>query len=271
MKTEMKTLKRYEAYLRLHGHPDGTIEQYVSYPRRYLADMEVDVSNAGIDSIGEWFGRFDWSPNTRRRAYGSLRLFFAWAKHQGLIASNPMDAMKRVRGPRGLPRPIPDAELRPALARCTFEQSLLLRLAAETGLRRGELAAVHSHDVERHGSGFWLRVEGKGRKTRMVPISASTAAWVTRSPGWLFPSPTRKGAHVIPSVIGKRVRRALGNSGWTTHTLRHRFATVAYAGSNDILAVQAILGHESVATTQIYIKVADERLRVVAEQASLAA
>ena len=105
----------------------------------------------------------------------------------------------------------------------------------------------------------------------MIPVSEPLAQWVSSSPTWCFPSPVRPGEHVIPSVLGKRLKRLLGRDArWTTHTVRHRFATVAYAHSGDLRAVQELLGHESVATTQIYTKVADERLRAVATFAQVA-
>ena len=264
-------LDTYATYLTMHGHPAETIEQYTSYPRRLIVHAGVeDISQITIDHVAEFFTTHNyWAANTRRRATGSLRLFFDWAIIHGDVQSNPLRLMKPVKGPRGVPRPIPEGDLLEALERCTAEQRRLLILAAETGLRRSELAAIHRDDVELHEQ-YWLRVHGKGRKVRLVPISEALAVWIMSKREWLFPSPIRNGEHVIPSVVGKRVHRALGKAQWTTHTLRHRFATIAYRHSSDIMAVQALLGHESVATTQIYIQVANERLRGVASGAALA-
>lgn len=267
----MTGLDEYERFLQLAGHPAGTIEQYVSYPRRLLTSMRCGPEAVTLDDVAQWCGSFHWKPNTRRRAVASLRAYFHWATVTGRIEADPLDGMKPVRGSKSVPRPVPEAVLRAALLRASGEDRWLIQLAAETGLRRSELSRVHKDDVEMHGSGWWLRVVGKGDKTRMVPISRELAGWIYSAASWRFPSSARPGSPVIPSVLGKRLKRLLGSdSRWTTHTVRHRFATVAYSHSGDLRAVQELLGHESVATTQIYTKVADERLRAVADFAHVA-
>lgn len=266
----MSALDQYTRYLQLHGHPVGTIEQYVSYPRRMMDDMELEPHEVTLDHVAEWAARFTWQTNTRRRAINSLRGFFTWACASTLIPSDPLAGMKSVKGKRGLPKPVPEPVVKMALNRCQGQDRWLVVLAAETGLRRSELSRVHRDDPERHTDGWRLRVHGKGDKSRLVPISDDLAQWIRSHYGWVFPSPVKLGSPVIPSVIGKRLKRLLGNSDYTTHQMRHRFATIALARSGDLRAVQELLGHESVATTQIYTLVADERLRAVADLARVA-
>jgi integrase len=141
----------------------------------------------------------------------------------------------------------------------------MLRLAGEAGLRRAEVAQVHHRDLSAGLDGASLLVHGKGGKLRVVPISESLAAALraAHTPGmpedsWLFP--TGLGGHLSPDVVGRLVARALPD-GWTMHTLRHRFGTRAYRGTRNLRAVQVLLGHESIATTERYTAVDDAEIR----------
>lgn len=121
----------------------------------------------------------------------------------------------------------------------------MLRLAAEAGLRRAEVAQVPTRDVVDGIAGPQLTVRGKGGKTRVIPLSGSLAdvlrAGVARhtrgaSPsGWLFPNVG--GGHLTAGHVGKLVDRALPD-GYTMHSLWHRFATRAYRGSRNVRTVQ---------------------------------
>lgn len=164
--------------------------------------------------------------------------------------------MRPVKTQKKLPRPISEADLELALSRAEGETRLMLLLGAYAGLRASEIAAVHADDVDRGGS--VLRVLGKGNKVRNVPIHPKLAPFLPAS-GWAFPSTARPGEHVTRYYIGNRLRTVLP-SPWTAHSLRHRFATMVYQASQDIRAVQELLGHESIRTTEIYVKVDAGRL-----------
>jgi site-specific recombinase XerD len=260
----MDIIERYSAYLTAHGHPAGTIEQYTGYPRRLLTDLDCHADQVTGELLVGWLAGHRWAPNTRRKAVANLRLFFTWTAQAGLTDTDPTGVLKPVRGAIPVPRPMPEDDYAAALARATALEVMQLRLAADTGLRRAELAATHSDHVTRGVLGWVLWVDGKGRRQRHVPLPADLAGWVKQIDGWVWPSP--HGGHMIPSAVGKRYRRLLGGQ-WTTHSLRHRFATRAYAASHDIEAVRTLLGHESVRTTQIYIATGAEQLRVVAQGA----
>ena len=139
----------------------------------------------------------------------------------------------------------------------------MMRLAAEAGLRRAEVAQLHVRELL-DIDGPALLVHGKGGKTRMVPISDLLAAMLRDSAagdGYLFPN--GHGGHLSAGHVGKLVQRALPPE-WTMHTLRHRYATRVYRGSHDIRAVQTLLGHASVLTTQRYAAIADDEIRAAA-------
>jgi integrase len=139
----------------------------------------------------------------------------------------------------------------------TCRVALMLALACQAGLRRAEIAALHHDDLTWTAGGPALRITGKGARVRMVPISTALAGQLTGD-GWVFPN--RNGSHLSVSRVGELCSQALGD-GWSLHSLRHRFATRAYAGSRDLRAVQTLLGHVSVATTQRYTAIDDDAVR----------
>lgn len=128
----------------------------------------------------------------------------------------------------------------------------MLLLAALAGLRRSEIAKVHTQDIRRDAFGAgMLRVRGKGDKEREIPIHPALMVLLDRlEPGcWAFPG--QIDGHVSPDWVGTVIRRRLGG-GWTAHTLRHSFASRAYAVERDLRAVQELLGHSKPETTAIY-------------------
>lgn len=135
----------------------------------------------------------------------------------------------------------------------------MVLLAARAGLRRGEIAQVHTRDLEEDLFGWSLRVHGKGAKERIVPLCDEVRVLLRAAPaGFLFPGQIR--GHLSPAYVGKLVSGVFG-VGWTTHTLRHRFATVCHTGSHDLDAVRLLLGHSRAETTQGYILTPSESLR----------
>lgn len=105
-----------------------------------------------------------------------------------------------------------------------------------------------------------LRVQGKGGRVRVLPMSDGLAARVRAEAGAGYLFPGAIGGHVSPDWVGRLVGRSLPQ-GWSMHSLRHRFATVAYHHDRDLLTVQGLLGHASPATTQRYVRPPGEAAR----------
>lgn len=145
---------------------------------------------------------------------------------------------------------------------------LMLRLATEVGLRRCEVARVHTRDLLDGIDGAQLLVHGKGGKDRLLPIADDLAEQLAlgaeghtagaQCEGWLFPGDDE--GHLSPRWVGRLCGNAMPGV-WTMHKLRHRFATKAYRGTRNLRAVQTLLGHASVATTERYTAVDDSELR----------
>lgn len=146
---------------------------------------------------------------------------------------------------------------------------LAVRLGAFCGLRRGEVARCAREDLSRDLLGWSLRVVGKGGHVREVPVPDGLAVELLGMPaGWLFPSPYAAGpGHLTPHHVSKLVSRALP-AGVTMHMLRHRCATVAYAGTHDLRAVQELLGHSRPETTAGYIATPAESVRAAVAAAA---
>ncbi len=209
-----------------------------------------------------WFGTRTWSAATRKTHREAALGFFRWAAKTGRIPQDFTADLPPLRLPKAQPRPAPDSVWNTALAAAEPRVALMLRLAGEAGLRRGEVAAVRSRDLI---DGPSLVVHGKGGKQRIVPLANDLAAAIRAADGWVFPS--RKGdGHLTAREVGHLVTEVLP-SGWTMHTLRHRFATRAYRGSRNLRAVQQLLGHESVLTTERYTAVDDDEIRAAAAAA----
>ena len=210
------------------------------------------------EQIVQAFARQQWKPETRKAYRNTISSFFRWLHKSGRRSDDPSLDVPRVKKPHAHPRPCPDRYIAAAMEKATSSEKLMIRLGAECGLRRGEIARVHSDDVVADSTGRSLIVRGKGDKQRIVPLPDDLAGIIMDARGYLFPG--RFGGHVEESYIGDHISHLLPD-GYAAHTLRHRFATTAYAATHDLFVVAELLGHESVETTEHYVAMPDGRLR----------
>lgn len=263
----------WTAYLRASGGSERTGKLYRSHLAA-LGRVEADPWAVDPTRLVAWLAGRDLQPETRRSIRATLRSFYRWALAAGLVAVDPTALLPSVRVPAAVPRPAPDDVLTAALSGSDDKTRLMVCLSAFAGLRNAEVAAVRPQDVTEGR----LYVTGKGGRQRVIPVHPVLAqelcdelarrraggcgtgfryASTVTVDGWLFPSPT--GGHVAPDAVHRAVTRVL-LPGWTPHKLRHRFATRAYAGTKDLLAVQRLLGHSRPETTQRYTAVPDDAL-----------
>ena len=220
--------------------------------------MPSGPEDVTTEQIVQTFARQQWKPETRKAYRNTISSFFRWLHKSGRRSDDPSLDVPRVKKPHAHPRPCPDRYIAAAMEMATSSERLMIRLGAECGLRRGEIARVHSDDVVADSGGRSLIVRGKGDKRRIVPLPDDLAGIIMDARGYLFPG--RFGGHVEESYIGDHISRLLPD-GYAAHTLRHRFATTAYAATHDLFVVAELLGHESVETTEHYVAMPDGRLR----------
>lgn len=220
--------------------------------------MPSGPEDVTTEQIVQVFARQQWKPETRKAYRNTISSFFRWLHKSCRRSDDPSLDVPRVKKPHAHPRPCPDKYITAAMEKATAAEKLMIRFGAECGLRRGEIARVHSDDVVADSAGHSLIVRGKGDKQRIVPLPDDLAAIVMDANGYLFHG--RFGGHVEESYIGDHISHLLP-AGYAAHTLRHRFATTAYAATHDLFVVAELLGHESVETTEHYVAMPDGRLR----------
>ncbi len=258
------TIAAFLAAQRAAGLPSTTCytrRQHLEHlARRIGVDSPWDVTAAQLVT---WAGEQTWARETRRGRRSTFRAFWLWGVESGQTTINAALALPKVKPSPPAPHPCPDTVFQVALRRGDERERLMLRLAADCGMRRGEIAVAHTDDVFEDLLGFTLRVHGKGGKARTVPLPRGLAVTLRSQPyGYLFPGD--EDGHLSPRWVGKLIGRLLEGD-WTIHSLRHRFATRAHRVNGDLALVQDLLGHASPATTRLYVAVDDADKRRTVE------
>lgn len=254
------TIDGYLAYLIGAGSSRETIR----LRRHYLSLLACRCPHVGpwgttVDELTAVLATPGWAPETRKSARSSMRGFYRWGMDTGKTNVDPSRALPRTRVPLGAPRPTPHDVVTRALSAADDRARIMLLLALLAGLRRAEIARASREHMTREDGGWSLRVVGKGGKVRVLPLHPLLAeTMLEHEAGYLFPG--NDDGHLSPDRVGRIIAGLLG-SGWTAHTLRHRFSTEAYATHHDLFAVQALLGHARPETTARYTAVPDESLR----------
>jgi integrase/recombinase XerD len=225
------------------------------------------------------------APSSIRRTIAGLRTWFAFLVAEGVIPGDPSDRLELPKRWQTLPEVLAKQEITQLLAAPSQDDAMyyrdkaMLELAYGAGLRVSEWTSVTVRDV--HLDDRLVRILGKGSKERLVPFGRQAAAAIAiyvrelrpklesgAGKGVLFLNArgrplSRMGAWTI---LRKHVERAGIRKTVTPHTLRHSFATHLLEGGADLRAVQEMLGHADVSTTQVYTHVDREYLRSVHKQ-----
>ena len=206
------------------------------------------------------------SPRSIKRALSCLRSFFVYLVRKDLLANNPATGVRAPRIAKKLPRALDTdqaAQLLVGSVTTPIEKRdrALLELFYGSGIRLAELVGLDIQDLDLANGN--ARVLGKGRKTRIVPLGSHTVtalqAWLSTRSDQQPEDPVfvgRGNQRISPRTVQLRVKRAgmkaLGVDSIHPHLLRHSFASHLLESSGDLRAVQELLGHSDISTTQIY-------------------
>ena len=281
-----EALVLFDADLRRRGMAEKTRHAYgvdLGQFALWCTTQDLDPTAVGPKDLRRYAavlsGR-DAVAATVARKLAALRAFYRTLREHGQVSQNPADLIASPKRPRTLPKVLPPDELAALLDRIPASTPLELRdralfeVAYACGLRAEELVNLDATSVDFDAE--QLRVEGKGSKTRIVPAGEPALRAVARyferarpalaagdgEPA-LFLS--KSGRRLSTSDVRRRLRvwarHASMQGGISPHALRHSFATHLLEGGADLRAIQELLGHASISTTQIYTRVESARLK----------
>jgi integrase/recombinase XerC len=284
-----------ESFLGHLAHERRLSEQTLIAYRRdleRLSDWLSEAESLAIEKLDEqavrqylaWRHRHGASGKTLQRELSSLRSLYRWLLREGLAGSNPAVGVRAPKSPRRLPATLDADQLCSLLDHpvdddlLTIRDQAMVELFYSSGLRLAELVSVNVGDIDMAEGE--LGVLGKGSKTRRVPVGLKAREAVQR---WmqvranlagagepaLFVS--SRGTRINPRTVEVRIARWARLQGATRdlhpHLLRHSFATHLLESSGDLRAVQELLGHADIGTTQIYTHLDFQHLAQVYDQA----
>lgn len=267
-----KTLcTKWRQYMSATRQAKGTIELRLYHLGRLAEAFPEGPWSVTFEELVEWLASHDWKPETARTYRASFRAFWSWLMATGRATASPAHLLPAIRVPRAVPKPAPEAAVAAALDTHDRRMQIAVALGARCGLRVGEMSRSRGDHVELAADGgYWMRVIGKGGRERTVPLPDDLAVQILEcGTGWLFPSyrDQDEGRPISAKWLGKLIGRHLGQA-LTSHTLRHRCATVALEGTMDLRAVQELLGHAKPETTARYTFVRDSRVRAAMSAAA---
>ncbi len=250
------------AHMRLRGLAETTIyERGGTLARlvRFLSlDSAVELLAVTEDDLDRWqYGLVPRSARYRATSMSHVCRFYRWAQSERLVRDDPSRVLVAPKLPRLVPRPMDALDLDTAISCAPARIRPMLVLAAYAGLRAGEIARLqrqHVMDTQRV-----LRVEGKGGRERIVPLSdvvlGAVVASAPSARGHVIPRHDGGAGGMKPHMVSKLCNDYLHSIGieQTLHSLRHYFGSALYAASQDIRLVQEVMGHQSPTTTAGYV------------------
>ena len=282
-----KLRRRYYQYLKLEkGFSDNTIEAYMRDLDKFLSFLEdehIDPHSVDLDT----FHRFSTAiidigihPTSLSRILAGVHSFYTFMVLTGELDSDPMELLEFPKKPQHLPDVLSVAEVDAIESEIDLSlpegqrNKAIIEVLFSCGLRVSELCTLKLSDLYLD-EGF-IRVNGKGSKQRLVPISDKAVKelrlyFIDRNtidikPGYedfVFISKRKKNISriMVFHFLKELVEKAGIHKTVSPHTLRHSFATSLLEGGANLRAIQAMLGHESIGTTEIYLHTDTTRLR----------
>ena len=284
----MEPLKRrYLRYLKLErNYSPNTIEAYthdIDYLFNFLRGEQMGVEDVRLEHLETFAAtihEFGVSATSQARILSGVRSFFRFLVLDGVLRDDPSELLESPSVGEHLPEVLSTEEIDRMEAAIDLSKwegqrnRAIIEVLFSCGLRVSELVALKFSDV--FAEEKFLRIVGKGDKERLVPISDTALNEIKL---WLFDRNlmkikpgeqdyvflNRRGAHLTRTMILIMIKRTAEEAGITKtvspHTLRHSFATALLQGGANLRAIQEMLGHENIKTTQIYTHIDITTLR----------
>ena len=279
--------RRYVRYLRLErGYSDNTIEAYthdIDYLLNYLRNENLKVEDVKLEHLQNFAAviyEFGIASSSQARILCGVRSFFKYLVIDRILKDDPSELLEAPSVGEHLPEVLSTEEvdrMEAAIDLSKWEgqrNRAIIEVLFSCGLRVSELVNLKFNDMFEREK--FLRIVGKGDKERLVPISDTALHEIKL---WLYDRNlmnikpgeqdyvflNRRGAHLTRTMILIMIKRTADDAGITKtvspHTLRHSFATELLKGGADLRAIQEMLGHENIKTTQIYTHIDITTLR----------
>lgn len=279
--------RRYVRYLRLErGYSENTVEAYthdIDYLLNYLRNENLKTEDVKLDNLENFAAviyEFGIASSSQARILCGVRSFFKYLVISGILKDDPSELLEAPTVGEHLPEVLSTEEIDRMEAAIDLSKwegqrnKAIIELLFSCGLRVSELVNLKFNDIFERDK--FLRIIGKGDKERLVPISESALHEIKL---WLYDRNlmkikpgeqdyvflNRRGTHLTRTMILIMIKRTAEEAGITKtvspHTLRHSFATELLKGGADLRAIQEMLGHENIKTTQIYTHIDITTLR----------
>jgi site-specific recombinase XerD len=258
------------------------LEQLHRFLAMFFPNGEVEVSQISILMVRDFLRELHNKPDKNRslaRKSASIKMFFRYLKRQGILEKNPVERMETPRFEKPLPKFFTEEEINLLLkipeADTVFgiRNRAIFELIYSSGLRISEVCGILLRDLDMKN--YLLRVKGKGNKERIVPVGRSAMqtiqTWLSVRPKL---DPEGKDEHLFITKSGKPfygrqlniilmhfIRLIALQKGYSPHTIRHSFATHLLKNGADLRAIQTMLGHASLTTTETYTHVTLEDIK----------
>ncbi len=282
-------MDQYFSYLRLEGKSEHTItgyrldlEQFYNYILPFFENGQIVIHDIQIIQIRDFLRHLHDKPDCNRslaRKMAALKSFFQYCKTHDLITANPMDKLKRPKFEKKLPKFFSEDEMELLLSIPDLENPIgvrnraILELIYSSGLRIGEIVTLRLIDIDQRRK--LVKVTGKGDKQRLVPIGVKALQWIEtylsvrssfdpdHSRDLLFLTYTGKPFDFkqMNTILQRYISLIAQQKGFSPHSIRHSFATHMLARGADLRAIQEMLGHSNLSTTEIYTHVTLEDIK----------
>lgn len=270
------------------GASQNTISAYNRDLEQFLVFADVDdlseISSQTIRSFLQYLSSRRFATKTLARKLSTVREFCKFLYSEKIIADNPSAEILTPKQEKPLPKYLSVDEIRQLIEKAAEKKeyrwqriAVMIELMYATGLRVSELVSLPENAIN-HNRGL-ISVCGKGSKERIVPIAKKAQLAVQQyfayrdkfiagksSSPWLFPSVSAVDGHITRDTFYKDLKTLAAECGIfpskvSPHVLRHSFATHLINNDSDLRAVQKMLGHENIATTEIYTHITNQKLQ----------